>query len=495
MKKDYKAIGSITLSAIALTVCQMELRAEGVLLHDAAAISKAMEGIQKSVPITKADPSRPVYHMMPEAQWMNDPNGAFFADGWFHVFYQSNPYDTGWGHMHWGHARSRDNVIWERLPVAVWPTTEKGEDHCYSGSTVKDGYGNWQLWYASVSQVREKDKDKGPLDMVFNGQVMLKPMDKDFIKWGKTTEDPVNKPTLPSTIDGYVWKNYLRDPSFFSAGGRTFMVLGASGAGAPIYEALNKELTQWKHRGSMCDMGFDCPQMIPFGTKWLYALNRGEYCVGTFDPETAKFTKETEGKLDLGDHYAHISHATDSNGRHITYSWIQDTRQAKGWNCCFALPRVVTLGDDGHPVQKPVPELSKLHGEQESVTTTAGAKVLKTTGDTLEIRALFQQADKGKCGLRVRRSEDGTRTLTITYEGGTLDVFGTKVAIAPLGAGKTLSLQVLLDKSVMEVFINDGKKTVARVLYPPLEDKGIEVFSDGKSTADVWPMKSIWPKP
>lgn len=377
----------------------MELRAEGTLNHDAAAISKAMEGIQKAVPIAKADPSRPAYHMMPEAQWMNDPNGAFFADGWFHLFYQSNPYDTGWGHMRWGHARSRDNVIWERLPVAGWPSTEKGEDHCYSGSTVQDGYGNWQLWYASVSQVREKDKDKGELDMVFNGQVMLKPMDKDFNKWGKTTEDPVNKPTLPSTIDGYVWKNHLRDPSFFSVGGRRFMVLGASGAGAPIYEAQNKELTQWKHRGSMCDMDFDCPQMISLGAKWLYALNRGEYCVGTFDPETAKFTKEIEGKLDQGDHYAHISHATDSNGQHIT------------------------------------------------------------------------------------------------YQGGTIDVFGTKVTITSLGDAKALSLQVFLDKSVMEVFINGGKMTVARVLYPPLQDLGVEVFSDGKTTADVWPMKSIWTNP
>jgi beta-fructofuranosidase len=237
----------------------------------------------------------------------------------------------------------------------------------------------------------------------------------------------------------------------------------------------------------MCDMAYDCPQMIPLGAKWLYGLNRGEYFVGTFDPETAKFTKETEGKLDQGDHYAHISHATGAHGRQITYSWIQDTRQAKGWNCCFALPRVVSLGEDGHPVQNPVPELDKLHGKKESVTVPAGARVLKTQGDTVEIRAVFQQADKGKCGLRVRRSEDGARALAITYEGGTLDVFGTKVAIAPEGKDKTLSLQVFLDKSIMEVFINGGKKTVVRVMYPPIEDKGIEVFSGGKTTVDVWP--------
>jgi hypothetical protein len=123
MNHEFCTIGSITLSGIALTVLQVELRGEGALNHDAAAIAKAREGMEKAIPIAKNDPNRPVYHLLPEAQWMNDPNGAFFADGWFHVFYQHNPYDNGWGHMHWGHARSRDNVIWERLPVGVWPST------------------------------------------------------------------------------------------------------------------------------------------------------------------------------------------------------------------------------------------------------------------------------------------------------------------------------------------------------------------------------------
>lgn len=483
---------NLTLIIVLLVAPLAALQAEEALHYDAAAIAKARAGIEKEIPVAKADSNRPIYHLMPEAQWMNDPNGAFYADGWYHVFYQLNPYASHWGNIHWGHARSRDNVIWERLPVANWPSTEKGEDHCYSGSAVKDGYGNWQLWYPSVSKVREKDKDKGKLDWVFNGQIMLKPMDKNFIRWGKTTDDPVNKPTLPNNIDGYGWNRYIRDPAFFTASGRTFMVLGISGGGAPIYEAKNKELTEWKYRGIMSESAWDCPQMIPFGAKWLYVINRGQYFLGTFDPETAKFTKENAGKLDQGDQFANISFATDDQGRHIVYAWLVGTR-GKGWNNCFPLPRVITLGDDGHPIQKPVPELCKLRGTQESAKVAAGAKVLETKGDAVELSAIFRQADKGKCGLRVRRSEDGARALGITYEGGTLDVFGTKVRIATEGADKRLTLQVFLDKSIMEVFINSGKKTVLRVMYPPLEDQGIEVFTDGEAAVDVWSMKSIWP--
>jgi len=469
------------------------------LNHDAEAIRKAHKGIEAERAAAEADPTRPVYHLLPEARWMNDPNGCFFADGWYHVFYQLNPYGNEWGHMHWGHARSRDNVTWERLPVAVWPSTEKGEHHCYSGSAVQDGDGNWQLWHTSVSA---KNPDGRP-PFRFNGQVMLKPLDKDFITWGKTTDDPVNRPMLPNNIDGYGWNNYLRDPALFKAGGRTFMVLGITGnrqSGgnvAPIYEAKNKALTEWTYRGTMTDYAFDCPQMVPFGEKWMYIMS-GEgptmYYVGTFDPDTAKFTKETQGKLDRARDFKTVSISTDDRGRHILYAWLHPTREAKGWNNCFALPRVLTLGEDGHPVQAPVPELAKLRGEHAGVQDLAGSQVLDIKGDALEIKAVFENVDKGSSGLRIRRSDDGARALDIRCRRDGVDVFGTRVPIALEGEKKVVSVHVFLDKSIVEVFVNGGRKTAARVVYPPAGDLGVEAFADGKASAsvDVWKMKSIW---
>jgi len=464
--------------------------------HDAGAISKAGEAIQSEAAIAAADPNRPFYHFVPEARWMNDPNGCFFADGWYHVFYQFNPYGNQWGHMHWGHARSRDNVTWERLPVAIWPDTAKGEHHCFSGSAVRDGNGNWQLWYTSVTGT-------GPDFSVparFNGQVMLKAMDKDFIKWGKTTDDPVRKPTLPDNIDGYAWDNYLRDPSFFKAGGRTFMLLGITGTDsvggnvAPIYEARNKALTEWAYRGRMTDCAWDCPQMIPFGEKWMYVMTHDpapQWFVGTFDPTTAKFAKEVGGRLDRSAEYKTVSFATDDRGRHIVYSWIHPTK-GNGWANCFALPRVISLGEDGQPVQAPVPELRKLRGEGVSVKGIAGTKVLDIKGDMIEIQAVFENADKGTCGLRVRRSDDGLRALEIRCRGGGLDVFGTQVPGVFDGGKKTVSLHVFLDKSIIEVFVNGGRQTVARVMAAPDTDLGIEAFTDGSCAVDVWKLKSIW---
>lgn len=41
--------------------------------------------------------------------------------------------------MHWGHARSKDLVHWEHLPVALAPEGPEDKDGCFSGSAVVDG--------------------------------------------------------------------------------------------------------------------------------------------------------------------------------------------------------------------------------------------------------------------------------------------------------------------------------------------------------------------
>jgi sucrose-6-phosphate hydrolase SacC (GH32 family) len=51
-------------------------------------------------------------------------------------------------------------------------------------------------------------------------------------------------------------------------------------------------------------------------------------------------------------------------------------------------------------------------------------------------------------------------------------------------------------KSVMEVFINDGRASVTRVNYHGEEDLGIAVFSENGcvtlKSLDIWQMKPIW---
>ena len=76
---------------------------------------------------------RPVYHFSPLKNWTNDPNGAVYYRGEYHLFYQHNPFGDTWGHMSWGHAVSSDLFHWQHLPVAL---AEENGVMIFSGSVV-----------------------------------------------------------------------------------------------------------------------------------------------------------------------------------------------------------------------------------------------------------------------------------------------------------------------------------------------------------------------
>jgi beta-fructofuranosidase len=165
----------------------------------------------------------------------------------------------------------------------------------------------------------------------------------------------------------------------------------------------------------------------------------------------------------------------------------------------MSIPRLLSLRD-GRLVQQPAPELTKLRADhhREHNLRLAGTPyvVSKAQGDTIEIAATFLLGDAKNAGLRLHRSTDGQRSVDIKYDGVTLDVAGTQLPLPSVSSEKRLKLQVFLDRSVLEVFANDGRACVTRVIYPEEQDMGIELFANGGlakvESIDVWQMKSIW---
>jgi len=482
--------------------------------YDTPAITEAMDAVREGIPCTENDPMRPIYHFRPPARWMNDPCGAISHKGYYHVFYQLNPTGDFWGvdNTHWGHTRSKDLVYWEHLPIALWPSRELGERRCNSGCVVINDNGQPMIFYTYV-----------PLKSVPRQQ-WVAIGDDDLITWKKHPDNPIvgrEKSGIPSSV-GPGWS----DPFVFRAEGRTFVTFKSSGG--TVCEAQNRDLTRWKYIGSLDGVHGECPNFFKLDDKWVLLTSGGasssqlHYQIGSFDPQKLKFTVAKSGILDhsYGTDWANSMargfYATnilfDSEGRCILFGWVSGFKNEKGqfygrageaegrgWNGCLGLPRVLTLRDDVRPRQTPVPELQKLrdkHIQADSLKLNDSSHIFDNVGDTWEILAEFEPYNAKAFGLKVRHSADGKSSVTIRYESEVLNVAGTKVPLKLKREQETLTLHVFLDKSVMEVFINGGRECVTRVIYPGLNDLGIELFSEGGMTTvkslDIWTIKPIW---
>jgi beta-fructofuranosidase len=466
------------------------------------AITRAMASVAEAVPRAEADPTRPVYHFRPPAYWMNDPNGPIYHKGYYHMFYQHNPYGDQWGNMHWGHARSRDLVRWEHLPIALWPSRELGEEHVFSGCALINHQGRPMILYTSIAQGKSAGEYAEQWAAIG---------DDDLIHWQKHPSNPLLSEALHGGVKVYDW----RDPFFFQHQGTSYLVLGGhvnQGKDARgvvnLYQATNRELTQWKflsvlfsHPDSQVK-NIECPNFFKLGKRWVLVISPHgpvQYFVGDFDTHTHQFIPLQRGILDIGGNYYAPNCTLDPNGRRLMWGWINGFKGGHGWNGCLTLPRILTVGADDQLRQEPAPELRKLRGKKSKFTEAAlggSAQFIETwKGDTLEILAEFEPGDAKAFGLKVRRSDDGQHETAISYDGHQLEVAGARVPFKLVPNEKTLKLHVFLDRSVMEVFANN-RACFTRVILPGENDLGIGAFAtDGRvgfRSFEAWPMRSIW---
>lgn len=287
------------------------------------------------------DPARPVWHFGPLAQWMNDPNGTLWHDGWYHVFYQHNPGGEEWADIHWGHGRSRDLVHWEHLPLALRPQHADGEKHCYSGCLALTATGEPRILYTSV-----------PADSARPAtQVLAIPDDSDWRAWTQQ----VGTPFLDLATHGgpaFDFDRKWRDPFVYRAEGRTFLILGATlgtEAVIPLYENPDGGLRHWVYRGIIhCAPRtetpfFECANLIRFGSKWLLITSpcrEVEWCSGTLDLGAPAFRAGPRGRVDEGDGFYATQFVRDPAGRTVLFGWVRNFPKQRGWNGCLGAPRL-----------------------------------------------------------------------------------------------------------------------------------------------------------
>lgn len=466
------------------------------------ALTSAMASVAEAQSRAETDPTRPIYHFLAPANWMNDPNGPIYANGYYHLYYQHNPYGDGWGHMHWGHARSRDLVYWKHLPIALWPSKERGEDHVFSGCMTTNNQRQTLAFYTSIGRGKSASDSAEQWAAIADDQLNT---------FEKHPANPILTERLHGEAKVYDW----RDPFVFRDDGRTYLVCGgnlnrAKGGEAVVtlYRAENGELTQWRYVGVLFRhpdasvKNIECPNFFKLGDRWVLIVSPHgpvEYFTGTFDPSAGRFTAQQRGLMDYGDNYYAPNCLEDPSGRRVLWGWIKGFKSGRGWNGCHTLPRIVTLGADGLLRQQPAPELEKLRGQLFSSAEIrlhdSTNYVSNVAGDALEIEVTFDPGEAKQFGLLVRCSADGKAAVPIAFGAGELSVAGTKAAL-PIGRNdRTVTLRVFLDKSVLEVYA-DGRACISRVLYPAANDRGLGLYAAGGpalvKSFKAWPMQTIW---
>lgn len=471
---------------------------------------------------------RPNFHFSPKKGWMNDPNGMFYYNGYYHLYFQHYPDSTVWGPMHWGHAISTDMISWNEQPIALYPD-ELG--YIFSGSAVVD--------IDNTSGFSQESKT--PVVAMFTYHDMKKE---------KADKTDVETQAIAYSLDeGLTYTKYEGNPVVENPNIRDFrdpkvnwdeerkqwtMALAAS---QEIMFYASKDLKKWELLSTFGEgVGnhggvWECPDFFPLPvegtdeTKWvlLVSIGRGgpnsgsatQYFVGDFDGKNFIIDKGFQEELknehsfwvDHGrDNYAGVtwSNITTAEGGKLFIGWMSNWLYAnevptEKWRSAMTIARELGLIKGTHTyrlVSNPVKELNGYRGKKvaDAAISIEGKKVLTTskTVDLSKTEINFAISDVAKGRYTFTLSNSNGDELAFGYSAtdksffvdrnnsGKIDFsekFTDRVSKAPRTADSSdLTGKILLDKTSIELFYDDGETVMTEIFFPnaPFETLSIE---------------------
>jgi beta-fructofuranosidase len=465
-----------------------------------------------------ADPHRPQYHFLPPSNWMNDPNGLIQWKRQYHLFYQYNPFAPVWGSIHWGHAISDDLVHWRDLPIALAPTPGTVDEYGVFSGCAFDADGVPTVLYTGVRKPAGGPRIELPC--------LATSSNDDLVTWEKHPANPV----IASPPPGFDVLGF-RDHGVWKEDATWYQVIGSGvrGVGGIVFLYRSADLVHWEYVHPICvgdrnETGeiWECPDLFHLGDRHVLMvspipLRKTLYFLGSFREH--RFEAQDQGVVDDGGYFYAPQSFTDDDGRRIMFGWLWEGRdeaaqRAASWAGVMSLPRVLLPRSDGALGVQPAPELRSLRGQHTGLGNTTISPTSTTPvelqGAALEIVAEFLPGQAAQFGLKVLCAPDGSEQTLIAYEPGSgwlsidrghssLDTavqrepHGTHVTLA---GGESLTLQVFVDRSVVEVYANTRACLTSRV-YPSRADSvGVELFARSGPAQleklEAWEMGSIW---
>lgn len=475
-----------------------------------------------------ADPRRPQFHLLPAANWMNDPNGPIYWHGKYHMFYQYNPNGAYWGDMHWAHATSPDMIYWAHLPIALSPTPG-GPDAggCFTGTTVVDA-GTVTAIYTGVVPVLENQATiRDGTHSLRESQCLAVSVDPELKQWSKLPSPIIDAPPAGMQVTGF------RDPSPWRQGAWWYMTVGS---GFPHkYGAVllyrSKDLRHWEYlhvltSGDSVNCGsshpvdsgdmWECPELFPLSGKHVLIYStqgKTHWKVGELNLKEMLFHPEKEGILDYGSYYA-AKTQLDANGQRILWGWILEARplaeyRAAGWAGMMSLPRVLILASDGGLNMQVAPRAQVLR-ERHQVLKVASSEernkeqigkmaIENCCGEVLcTFKPGWDKVGLSLCGTQ-SNIPSAEQWLTLLYDPtaySQVSIDGKDIPVH-LNDPHTLEIHIYIDGSVAEVFVNRQIAYTKRYYYPGGEAPTMSVTILGKTTSlsslEMWQLNPISP--
>jgi sucrose-6-phosphate hydrolase SacC (GH32 family) len=459
--------------------------------------------LQLNGPWCVDDPQRPICHAQPPRAWTNEPHGLIHWGGKYHLFYQKNPNGPYWGHIHWGHMTSPDLLRWTEMPVALAPEPGFDSEGCWSGSVIEH-QGRLAIVYTGVDGV------KAGIALAFSD---------DGVNFTKHPGNPVI-PRPPNSEDFLDF----RDPFVWREGDVYYLIVGSGvkdvGGTALLYRS--NDLIHWEYRkqifgGSIRTSGFFWEMPIFVKDSDRYALivselpGRASYWAGSWKDEKFTPISSSPRHLELFNHLLSPTAMVGDDGQIVVMGIIPDQRppselSTAGWAHLYSLPRSLSIDVSGSVVQRPHPCVEALCHAWASIPTVElnGGSVHdmpKIAETSLRLKATFKRGASKSVSLIVRRAPKGEEQTVILYEWekALLTLDRTQSSLNPLlkrdrqvtaylpAEKDSVHLDVFVDRSVLEVFVDDRAAFAARI-YPSLKSSAGVAFAsegDGAMVKDV----------
>lgn len=466
---------------------------------------------------------RPRFHGMPAAGWTNECHGMYYADGRYHLFFQKNADGPYMARLHWGHISSENLYDWREERIALAPGDWYDIKGCWSGCVFSDEEitgGKPNILYTAVDYAKATIAQAVPDDV-------------NLETWSKLSSNPIINGRPSGLSDDF------RDPYFFRKDDNAYIIVGSSkgGVGTTTLHKYNPTTGRWSNDGDLFFSGtsasregtfWEMPNITPMPDgRWLFTVTplgssqgvRTLYWTGDISDE-GKFVPDSYSstprllEMNSREGFGLLSPTVYRQGdKTIALGIVPDKLPSAsnwklGWAHCYSLPREWSLADDGSLIQRPFAGLEGLRTDvsfsRTDFSLNGTLELGNVKGRELELQGIFEV---GTDAFGFNIFSNGSDAAVISYnptsgeiiadfsnlsrlqnDNGVYDgVYRCPLPQRP-AQGEQLKLNIFVDHSILDIFVNDRWATSVRVFPTDADADGVEVFAN--SATKVKELKS-----